>query len=170
MDAKMTSYIGSCCDPRPARPAATALRGRRTGHSGLRAGRAQALNDEVRNRLAARAAVLRLETVTPYFGSLVRDPVHPSSYYLAVDGGRGEPLLLHLAPATAPTSSIFYKPLLIGRMRRPNGPESSSTPCLSALSTARTRKSSSPGSAPRSPTPAGFASRYRGFERSRRRV
>ena len=81
------------------------------------------LNDEVRNRLAARAAVLRLETVTPYFGSLVRDPVHPSSYYLAVDAGRGEPLLLHLAAATAPTSSIFYKPLLIGRMRRPNGPE-----------------------------------------------
>ena len=81
------------------------------------------LNDEVRNRLAARAAVLRLETVTPYFGSLVRDPVHPSSYYLAVDAGRGEPMLLHLAPATAPTSSIFYKPLLIGRMRRPNGPE-----------------------------------------------
>ena len=81
------------------------------------------LNDEVRNRLAARAAVLRLETVTPYFGSLARDPVHPSSYYLAVDAGRGEPLLLHLAPATAPTSSIFYKPLLIGRMRRPNGPE-----------------------------------------------
>jgi hypothetical protein len=81
------------------------------------------LNDEVRNRLAARGAALRLETVAPYFGSLVRDPVHPSSYYLAVDGGRGEPLLLHLAPAAAPTSSIFYKPLLIGRMRRPNGPE-----------------------------------------------
>jgi hypothetical protein len=81
------------------------------------------LNDDIRNRLAARAAVLRLETVTPYFGSLVRDPVHPSSYYLAVDGGRGEPLLLHLAPDTAPTSSVFRKPLLIGRMRRPNGPE-----------------------------------------------
>jgi hypothetical protein len=81
------------------------------------------LNDEVRNRLAVRAAVLRLETVTPYFGSLERDPVHPSSYYLAIDAARGEPLLLHLAPAAAPTSSIFYKPLLIGRMRRPNGPE-----------------------------------------------
>ena len=81
------------------------------------------LNDEVRNRLTARAAVLRLETVTPYFGSLVRDPVHPSTYYLAIDAGRGEPMLLHLAPATAPTSSIFYKPLLIGRMRRPSGPE-----------------------------------------------
>jgi hypothetical protein len=83
----------------------------------------KALNDEARNRLAARAAVLHLETVAPYFGSLERDPVHPSSYYLAVDAGRGEPLLLHLAPAAAPTSSIFYKPLLIGRMRRPNGPE-----------------------------------------------
>ncbi len=81
------------------------------------------LTDEVRNRLAARAAVLRLETVAPYLGSLARDPVHPSTYYLAIDAGRGEPLLLHLAPATAPTSSIFYKPLLIGRMRRPNGPE-----------------------------------------------
>jgi hypothetical protein len=61
--------------------------------------------------------------VTPYFGSLVRDPVLPSTYYLAIDAGRGEPMLLHLAPATAPTSSIFYKPLLIGRMRRPSGPE-----------------------------------------------
>ncbi|MBZ5625202.1 MAG: tagaturonate epimerase family protein [Acidobacteriia bacterium] len=81
------------------------------------------LTDEVRNRIAARASVLRLETIRPYFGSLERDPVHPSVYYLAVDGEKGEPLLLHLALATAPTSSIFYKPLLIGRMRRPNGPE-----------------------------------------------
>jgi hypothetical protein len=111
------------------------------------------LNDEVRNRLAARAAVLRLETVTPYFGSLARDPVHPSSYYLAVDAGRGEPLLLHLAPATAPTSSIFYKPLLIGRMRRPNGPEIviNSLPFVP-------------------PAPAGPASRHRGFERPPRGV
>ncbi|HYW48694.1 MAG TPA: hypothetical protein VE959_37870 [Bryobacteraceae bacterium] len=81
----------------------------------------KALTEEVRNRLAARASVLRLETITPWFGSLARDPVHPSSYYVAVDGARGEPLLLHVALATAPTSSIFYKPLLIGRMRRPNG-------------------------------------------------
>ena len=81
------------------------------------------LTDEVRNRIAARGSVLRLETIKPYFGSLERDPVHPSVYYLAVDGEKAEPLLLHLALATAPTSSIFYKPLLIGRMRRPNGPE-----------------------------------------------
>ncbi len=81
------------------------------------------LTDEVRNRIASRGSVLRLETIKPYFGSLDRDPVHPSVYYLAVDGENGEPLLLHMALATAPTSSIFYKPLLIGRMRRPNGPE-----------------------------------------------
>jgi len=81
------------------------------------------LTGEVRNRIAARGAVLRLETITPYFGSLERDPVHPSAYYLAVDGAQGEPLLLYLALATAPTSSIFYKPLLIGRTRRANGPE-----------------------------------------------
>ncbi len=81
------------------------------------------LNDELRNRMAARAAVLRLETVRPYFGSLERDPVHPASYYVAVDGEKNEPLLLHIASSAAPTSSIFHKPLLIGRMRRPNGPE-----------------------------------------------
>jgi hypothetical protein len=83
----------------------------------------KALTDEVRNRLAARAAVLRFSTLTPYFGSLGRDPVHPSAYYLAVDGEQGTPQLLHIALANAPTSSIFHKPLLIGRMRRHNGPE-----------------------------------------------
>ena len=81
------------------------------------------LTDEIRNRVAARASVLRLETLTPYFGSLARDPIHPSAYYLAVDGQNGEPFLLYMAPAAAPTSSIFHKPLLIGRMRRPGGPE-----------------------------------------------
>jgi hypothetical protein len=81
----------------------------------------KALSPELRNRLAARASLLKLETFTPFLGSLERDPVHPSVYYLAVDGET--PLLLHIALAAAPTSSIYYKPLLIGRMRRPNGPE-----------------------------------------------
>jgi hypothetical protein len=80
------------------------------------------LTDELRNRLAARAGVLKLKTVTPWFGSLERDPVHPSAYYLAVDGPDSSQLL-YLAPAAAPTSSIYHKPLLIGRMRRINGPE-----------------------------------------------
>jgi hypothetical protein len=79
------------------------------------------LSDDVRNRLAARAAALRLQTISTWFGSLERDPVHRSAYYLAVDAS--EPLLLHMALAAAPTSSIYHKPLLIGRMRRPNGAE-----------------------------------------------
>ena len=83
----------------------------------------KALTEELRARLAGRAAVLRLTGMAPYFGSLERDPVHPSTYYLAVDGEGGQPLLLHMAPANAPTSGLFRKPLLVGRMPRPGGPE-----------------------------------------------
>jgi len=81
------------------------------------------LSEELRSRLAGRAAVLRLAGLTPYFGSLERDPVHPSTYYLAVDGAEGQPLLLHMVLATAPTSSLFSKPWLVGRMPRHNGRE-----------------------------------------------
>jgi hypothetical protein len=81
------------------------------------------LTGELRNRLNARAAVLRLESLTPYLGSLSRDPVHASTYYLAVDGEDAAPLLLHIALAGAPTSSTFHNALLIGRTRRMNGPE-----------------------------------------------
>ena len=81
------------------------------------------LTDELRNRVASRAAALKFETITPYFGSLERDPVHPGAYYLAVDGIAGSAQLLYMALSTAPTSSVFHKPLLIGRMRRGNGPE-----------------------------------------------
>lgn len=81
------------------------------------------LNDEIRARIASRLAVARFVSLRPYPASLERDPVHHSTYYMAVDGQNGEPLLLHMAPAAAPTSSIFPRPLLIGRMRQPNGPE-----------------------------------------------
>jgi hypothetical protein len=81
------------------------------------------LTDDVRNRIAARAAALKFETIVPHFGSLNRDPVHHSTYYIAVDVNAGPPQLLHMALAAAPTSSIFHKPLLIGRMRRSPGPE-----------------------------------------------
>ena len=87
----------------------------------------KALSDDIRNRIAARAALLKPVSLTPWMRSVERDPVHPSAYYVAVDGlaggGATAPLLLHLAPASAPTSSIYPKPLLIGRMRRPNGAE-----------------------------------------------
>src|SRR5947208_4132405 len=77
----------------------------------------KALTDDMRNRLAGRAAGLQLATIKPYFGSLAQDPVHPSSYYLAVDGRDSQPLLLHIALASAPTSGVFPRALLIGRMR-----------------------------------------------------
>ncbi len=84
------------------------------------------LTEDARNRLAGRASALELTTVRPYFGSLETDPVHSSSYYLAVDGlafGGSQPLLLHIAPATAPVSSFFAKPVLIGRVRPGGGLE-----------------------------------------------
>jgi len=74
------------------------------------------LSDDLRARIASRAAQLHLETINPYFGSLAREPIHHSTYYLAADGIGGVPLLLHMAPPIAPTSAIFAKPLLIGRL------------------------------------------------------
>ena len=81
------------------------------------------LNDEVRHRIASRLAAIRFESLRAWPLSLERDPVHHSTYYMAIDGQAGDPLLLHMAPAAAPTSAIFARPLLIGRMRRPGGPE-----------------------------------------------
>lgn len=73
---------------------------------------------ELRNRIAHRAALLCLETIHPWPGSLAREPIHHGTYYLAVDAsgpGMPGPYLLHMAPPAAPTSGIFPKPLLIGR-------------------------------------------------------
>ena len=81
------------------------------------------LTQEIRTRIAARVAVLKFETLRPYLGSLARDPVHHSSYYAAIDAADGSSYLLHMALSTAPTSSLFQKPLLIGRMRRAAGQE-----------------------------------------------
>ncbi len=74
------------------------------------------LDDELRGRIAARSSRLSLVSLRPLFRSLARDPIHNSTFYLAVDGQNGAPLLLHFAPDAAPTSAVFPKPLLIGRM------------------------------------------------------
>ncbi len=86
----------------------------------------KALDDEQRSRLASRSASLGLASIRPCWGSLQADPVHGSSYYLAIDatGPEGESaLLLHMAPASAPSSALFPKPMLIGRMRPGGGRE-----------------------------------------------
>ncbi|MBI4892364.1 MAG: hypothetical protein HY821_17200 [Acidobacteria bacterium] len=84
------------------------------------------LTDDARNRLTGRVQGLGLTSLRPHFGSLEADPVHSSAYYLAVDGlagGEPQPLLLHIAPASAPVTALFVKPMLIGRIRPGGGRE-----------------------------------------------
>ena len=87
----------------------------------------QTLSPELRNRLLSRIPSLGLETVRPYMGSLVKDPTHASTYYLAIDAvsprGAVKPYLLHMALSSAPASAHFIKPILIGRMRPGGGRE-----------------------------------------------
>jgi len=77
----------------------------------------KALNEELRQRIATRGAALKLQALTPHYGSLQKDPSHQSAYFFAVDGIRGEPLLLRFAPASSPASALFPQSILIGRMR-----------------------------------------------------
>ena len=79
--------------------------------------------DEIRNRIAQRFKMLALPNTVPYFGSLERDPIHPSAVYLAIDGVERQPLLLRMAPASSPSSGIFPKSILIGRVRGPKATE-----------------------------------------------
>ena len=84
------------------------------------------LNEDLRARLNSRIGNLNLGSIVPYTGSLAKDPTHVSAYYIAVDGvhnGRTTQLLLYMAPASAPMSSLFPKPVLIGRMRPGGGRE-----------------------------------------------
>ncbi len=86
----------------------------------------RALTDELRQRLGVRVAGMGIASLQCYWGSLQKDPVHSSTYYLAVDGlssGSPQPLLLRMAPASAPASGLFPKAILIGRMRPGGGRE-----------------------------------------------
>ena len=75
------------------------------------------LTEDLRNRLAVRAGALKLESIRPFFGSLERDPIHPQAFYLAVDGIDNQPLLMRFAPSSTPSSGLFPKAVLIGRLR-----------------------------------------------------
>jgi hypothetical protein len=78
------------------------------------------LNDELRSRISADLSSLRLSVLQPCVGSLERDPVHASNYYLAADGLMGSsrtPALLHLAPISAPISGLFPNPIHTGRIQ-----------------------------------------------------
>jgi hypothetical protein len=84
------------------------------------------LSDDMRARLQGRLPTLGLTGVVPYMGSLARDPVHSNAFYLAIDatdGAKTTPMLLRLAPASAPASSVFPNAELVGRMRPGGGRE-----------------------------------------------
>ncbi|MBK5291969.1 MAG: hypothetical protein JJE04_09870 [Acidobacteriia bacterium] len=86
----------------------------------------RALTGELRQRLGGRVAGMGLTSLRCYWGSLQQDPVHASTYYLAVDGlisATPQPLLLHMALASAPASGLFPEAILIGRMRPGGGRE-----------------------------------------------
>ena len=92
----------------------------------FQAAEGKVLNEDLRTRLNSRIGNLNLKSIVPYTGSLAKDPTHVSAYYIGVDGvhhGKTTQLLLYMAPASAPMSSIFPKPLLIGRMRPGGGRE-----------------------------------------------
>ena len=81
------------------------------------------LTEDLRNRMHGRVANLKLETIVAHTGSLCADPVHPSAFYVAVDGireGVSKPWLLRVADANTPSSALFPKAILIGRMRLQN--------------------------------------------------
>jgi hypothetical protein len=82
----------------------------------------QPLTTDLRNRFAGRLPQLAIETFTPYPGSLARDPIHPSTYYIAIDT-ESAPMLLRIALASSPASGLFPGAMLIGRMRPGGGRE-----------------------------------------------
>jgi hypothetical protein len=85
----------------------------------------RALTDDVRSRLAARIKSLRLPSLSVFAGSLQKDPIHPSVYYIAVGklAEAGSTMLLRIALASSPSSGLFPNSQLIGRMRTGSGRE-----------------------------------------------
>ncbi len=84
------------------------------------------LSDELRRGIAARLAALELTSMRVYSGSVQHDPIHASTFYLAIDALgplRTQPLLLHISLASAPAGALFPGPVLIGRMRPAGGRE-----------------------------------------------
>ncbi len=82
----------------------------------------RALTDDSRQRLASRLPRFSFDV---FCGSLQKDPIHPSVYYIAVAPGAvlERTLLLRIALASSPSSGLFPNALLIGRMRAHSGRE-----------------------------------------------
>ena len=81
------------------------------------------LTDDVRQRIAYRSKILQLSNMLPQFGSIERDPIHPAALYIAIDAIDRAPMLLRIANFSTPSSGLFPKSILIGRVRGPKGSE-----------------------------------------------
>ena len=84
------------------------------------------LTGDARDRFAARLSSLAIETFTPFPGSLQQDPVHPSTYYVAIDENgdkKNRGLLLCIARTSSPANHLFPDAMPIGRMHPGGGRE-----------------------------------------------
>ena len=83
------------------------------------------LTNEARSRFAGRVSAASIKGLTIFPGSLQKDPIHPSTYYIVVapNEDSSRTLLLRVASASSPSSAIFPNAILIGRMRTNSGNE-----------------------------------------------
>jgi hypothetical protein len=81
------------------------------------------ITDDVRARLAARSGASEFPSLTPHWGSLATDPVHPSACYLVVEAHPEKTFLLRIAPASSPSSGLFPNSILVGRTTLSNSQE-----------------------------------------------
>ncbi|MDZ4802087.1 MAG: hypothetical protein SGI92_28355 [Bryobacteraceae bacterium] len=84
------------------------------------------LNDDLRTRIGGRIPSLGLRSLIPFAGSLARNPLYGSAYYIAADSiveGVALPFLLHLTLASAPSNPVYPGAMLIGRLRPGGGRE-----------------------------------------------
>ncbi len=85
--------------------------------------RGQAFHASLREQFRSRLPALGLADLQVKPHTLAPDPVHASTFYVVVTNPLGEAWLLHMAPASAPESSLFAKPALIARVRTADASE-----------------------------------------------
>ena len=76
----------------------------------------RAWSNDIRAKLSGSLPTLHLEKLTVSPLTLTPDPTHPATYFLIIQT-EGDPWLLHIAPASAATTPLFPKPLLLARVR-----------------------------------------------------
>ncbi len=78
------------------------------------------IDDKAREGLAKDVANLGLKTFRPYAGSLSKDPVHASNFYLVVDAvveGKATPLLMHATLGPSAAGKLLAEPVRTERLQ-----------------------------------------------------